>query len=208
MHNYLFAILICLVSNAHGQEIEMTPSEIENFKKIIKEEATNTLTITADFTQIKHMDFLTNDIETIGKLSFKSPDWVKWEYINPYEYSVVFRDEKILINDGGTKSDFNANSSKLFKKLNDLIVKSVTGDMFDDTDFNISYFKEGNYYKIVFNSRDKKLATLIESFVIHFQKETGDVNEVMMIEPSKDYTKIIFTNRIENAVLNDKVFTN
>lgn len=208
MHKIIFILVLLLFSSVTAQEEKMTASEIESFKILIKEVSINTKTITADFVQTKHLDFLTNDIETKGKMAFKFPNWVKWEYIDPYVYSVIFKDDLILINDGGTKSDINVNSSKLFKKLNELIVNSVTGDMFDEEGFDILYFKEGDKYKIVFASKDKKLADLIETFILHFQKETGAVLDVKMIEPSQDYTKIIFTNRIENAKLNDEVFNN
>ena len=208
MYKYIFILILLLFSSVQAQVEKMTVFEIESFKILIKEVAEKTNTITADFVQIKHLDFLTNDIETIGKMAFKTPNWVKWEYTNPYVYSVIFKENLILINDGGTKSDVKISASKLFKKLNDLIVKSVTGDMFDEENFNISYYKEAAAYKVIFASKDKKLASLIETFVIHFKKETGAVMEVKMIEPSQDFTKIVFTNRIENSKLNDEVFTN
>ena len=208
MHKCIFILMLLFFSSVNAQEEKMTISEIETFKTLIKEVANTTNTITADFVQIKHLDFLTNDIETIGKMAFKTPNWVKWEYTKPYVYSVIFKDKLILINDGGTKSDVKISSSKLFEKLNDLIVKSVTGDMFDGENFNISYYKEDSRYKVIFASKDKKLASLIETFVLHFNNETGAVMEVKMIEPSQDFTKIVFTNRLENTKLNDEVFTN
>lgn len=208
MRNYIFILMVLFFSSVNAQEEKMTTSEIESFKELIKEVANKTTTITADFVQIKHLDFLTNDIETSGKMAFKTPNWVKWEYTDPYVYSVIFKNNLILINDGGTKSDVKISSSKLFKKLNDLIVKSVTGDMFDEENFIITYYKEQAYYKVIFTSKDKKLASLIETFVLHFHKETGTVMEVKMIEPSQDFTKIVFANRIENTKLNDEVFTN
>ena len=58
----------------------------------------------SDFVQYKHLDFLENDIETSGKLAYKAPGLVKWEYTHPYQYSVIFKKDELLINDGGTKS--------------------------------------------------------------------------------------------------------
>ncbi len=208
MPKYIFVLMMLFFSSIVAQEKKMTLSEINDFKELIIEVSKKTNTISADFIQIKHLDFLTNDIETIGKMAFKKPNWVKWEYTEPYVYSVIFKENLILINDGGTKSDVKISSSKLFKKLNDLIVNSVTGDMFDEEDFNISYFKKDTSYKVIFTSKDKKLANLIETFVIYFQKENGAVMEVKMIEPSQDYTKIVFSNRIENTILSDEVFSN
>ena len=205
----LIGILLFLVSfSLQAQEVKMNASEINTFKNQIKEVSEITKTITADFVQFKHLDFLTEDIKTSGKMAFKAPNWVKWEYTKPYEYSVIFKNDVLLINDGGTKSDVKMSSSKLFKKLNQLIINSVTGDMFDEEQFDISYYKIEGYHKVILASKDKKLANFIKTFELHFHKETGAVLEVKMIEPSEDFTKILFSNRVDNSNLNDEIFTN
>lgn len=208
MRNYIFLLLGIISIGMHAQETEMSSSEINSFKAQIKEVSENTKTITSDFVQFKHLDFLTNDIETLGKMAFKAPNWVKWEYTSPYEYSVVFKDDVLLINDGGAKSNIKMSSSKLFKKLNELIINSVTGDMFGDESFAVTYFKMNDYNKVIFVSKDKKLSKMIAVFELHFNKENGAVLQVKMIEPSQDFTKIIFSNRVDNPEINDAVFTN
>src|SRR5690606_1523836 len=139
---------------------------------------------------------------------FKAPNLVKWEYTNPYQYSVVFKEEKLLINDGGTKSTVDIGNSKLFKKLNQLIVSSVKGNMFGDADFTVSFFKSPQYNKAVFVPKDRKIAGYIASFELLFNKDDAQVFEVKMVEPSKDFTRIIFSSRILNSTVNDSVFGN
>jgi len=190
------------------RETEMSISEIKTFRAQISKVSKSTTTITSDFIQYKHLDFLTSDIETSGNMAFKAPNWVKWEYTDPYEYSVIFKDDQLLINDGGTKSNIKMGSSKLFKKLNKLIINSVTGDMFDDDTFKVSYYTSPEYNKVIFISTDKKLAKMIAVFELHFNKIDGAVLEVKMIEPSQDYTRIVFSNRVLNNKISDEVFTN
>ena len=208
MRNYILLVLVIVSFGMKSQETEMSSSEISLFNAQIKEVSENTKTITSDFVQLKHLDFLTSDIETSGKMAFKAPNWVKWEYTSPYEYSVIFKDDVLLINDGGTKSDIKMGSSKLFKKLNELIINSVTGDMFDDESFEVTYFITEDYNKVILVSNDKKLSKMIAVFELHFNKENGAVLQVKMIEPSQDYTKIVFSNRVDNSEINDAVFTN
>jgi len=209
MRNYIFILFLLIVSiGVQAQETEMNTSEITAFKVQIKEVSKSTTTIIAEFVQYKHLDFLTSDIETSGNMAFKAPNWVKWEYTSPYEYSVVFKDDLLLINDGGTKSNIKMGSSKLFKKLNELIINSVTGNMFDDGGFEVSYFKTPDFNKVIFISTDKKMAKMIAVFELHFNKNDGAVIEVKMIEPSQDYTRIVFSNRVVNSEINDEIFTN
>lgn len=191
-----------------AQETTMSPSEITTFKEKVIAESKSTKTIKSDFVQYKHLDFLSNDVKTSGKMAFKAPSQVKWEYTSPYRYSVVFKEDQLLINDGGTKSKVDIGNSKLFKKLNELIVNSVKGNMFNDADFEVSFFKSPKYNKAVFIPKDKKIAEYIASFELLFNKNDAQVFEVKMVEPSKDFTQIIFSNRILNNEINDSVFSN
>lgn len=201
-------VLIVCSSALFGQEVAMDVAEIAAFKKQVQAAASATETITSDFVQYKHLDFLDNDIETFGLLVFKSPGLVKWEYTQPYQYTVVFKGDQLLINDGGTKSNVDIGSSKLFKKLSELIVNSVKGTLFDTADFDVSYLKTNTENKAIFKPKDKKMASYIASFELLFHKEDAAVTEVKMIEPSEDFTRIIFTNRIVNSTVNEAVFTN
>lgn len=205
-----FTILFLILSVAilSAQENVMTNAEIAIFKEKVIQEAKTTKSINTDFTQYKHLDFLSNDVKTSGKMFFKAPHHVRWEYTHPYLYSVVFSEDQLLINDGGSKSKVDIGNSKLFRKLNQLIVNSVTGDMFSDSDFEVSFFSNSKYNKAVFLPKDKKIAEFIASFELYFDKKNSQVYEVKMIEPSQDFTRIVFNNRVLNTNIDDKVFTN
>lgn len=183
----------------------MNDSEAAHLQSKVKALAESTKTITADFVQYKHLDFLSNDIESKGKLSFKNPDLVKWEYQKPYEYSVLFKDDMLFINNEGEKNNVDIGSNKLFKQLNRLIKASVTGDMFNSQEFDISYFNQADQSEVHFSPKDKKFARYIKQFQLVFNSE-GEVGEVKMIEPSNDYTRIVFSNRMTNQNIPDAVF--
>jgi len=209
MRNYYFTIIFLLIGSVLvAQETSMSSAEVASFKQNVIKESKSTKTIRSDFIQFKHLDFLANDVKTSGKMAFKAPNRVKWEYTNPYQYSVVFSEDQLLINDGGTKSKVDIGNSRLFKKLNQLIVNSVKGNMFNDADFEVTFFKSPKYNKAIFIPKDKKIGEYIASFELLFNKDDAQVYEVKMIEPSKDFTQIIFSNRILNSVIDDSVFSN
>jgi outer membrane lipoprotein-sorting protein len=207
MRNFLFLIVLFgSWTVVMSQDRDMSASEIADFKTKVESAASATRTIQTDFVQFKHMDFLSNDIKTIGKMMFKAPDKVRWEYTEPYQYHVIFKEEKLLINDGGTKSKIDIGNSKLFKKLNRLIVNSVKGNMFIDDDFTMEYSQSPVAYKVIFTPKDERIADYIAQFELLFSKEDNQVMEVKMIEPSKDYTRILFKNRVLNKSIDDAVF--
>jgi outer membrane lipoprotein carrier protein len=209
MRNLLFlVVLIAHTSLLLAQESKMNNTEIAEFKAKINETSMATNTIQSNFIQYKHLDFLSNDITTQGKMAFKVPNMVKWEYTEPFKYSIIFKDDKLIINDSGTKSNMDLGNSALFKKINQLIVNSVKGNLFQDSDFTMSYFKSSKYYKVIFIPKDEKIKSYIASFILFFDKQQADVMEVKMVEPTNDYTRIVFSDRLINKPLDNEVFTN
>jgi len=206
MRNLFILLLVTVSYGLKAQESDMGSSEIHEFKKLVNATSSTIQTIQSDFTQYKHMDFLSNDIETSGKMAFKEPDLIKWEYSKPYTYSIIFSQGKIHINDDGSKSDVDLGNSQLFKKLNELIIGSIKGDMFSETDFNMTYNRTSKGNKVVFKPKDQNIATLIASFELLFDIKKGTVEEVKMIEPSGDYTLIVLQNKTINQPLPDAVF--
>ena len=207
--NMLFTSYVLLLSFIiTAQETEMSVAASMELKNKVVEKSKNTRTIISDFEQFKHLDFLTNDIKSTGKLTYKSPSSIKWEYKVPFVYSAIFKNNKLYINDDGIKSKVNLDANKTFRSLNDLIVKSVRGDMFDDEKFEISYFENSETFIVHFKSLDKALKKLISEFVLTFDKENLNVIQVKMIESSNDFTLLRFLNQKTNQVVSDAVFTN
>ncbi len=202
---YLMFMLFSICGFA--QEQKLTTAEAAAFKSAVNATAKSAKTLTTDFVQSKHMDFLSKDVETLGKMSFKAPSMLLWQYTKPYKYSVVFKNNKISINDGGKKSAMDMGNSKMFNKLNKLIVGSVNGDMFDESEFAITYFKtaEATITRLV--PKDAALKKYIKEMELHFDKKNM-VSKVKMTEPSNDYTTIVFKNKVTNVQVPDSVFSN
>ncbi|MEW4922222.1 outer membrane lipoprotein carrier protein LolA [Algibacter sp. 2305UL17-15] len=208
MRNSLILLFLFLGCQFSFSQEPLSENEIKTFKQNVIALDSTTKTIVSDFIQYKHLSFLDNDIETIGKLVFKMPDLVKWEYTSPYKYSVIFKDDKLLINDDGDKSNIDIGSNKMFKSLNNIITNSVKGNMFNTNEFAISYFKTKDHFLIKFVPKNESLLKFIALFELTFSKKTYDVVAVKMIEPSQDYTKIVFKNKTRNTMVNDEVFNN
>ena len=201
-----FFYIVFLLATTLSAQTPLSSLEASSLKKKVQEQAEKTKTMTVDFVQLKHLDFLSNDIETSGNLALKQPDLVKWEYTKPFQYSVLFKDKTLYINDDGKKSDVNLSSNKLFGQLNNLIVNSITGDLFKDDEFEISYFKSSEEgYEVLFIPKDSKLKKYISQFRLFFSTDAY-VEKVKMIEPSGDYTIISFSNRQLNKPLANAIF--
>ncbi|WP_236262820.1 LolA family protein [Aggregatimonas sangjinii] len=201
----LLVLCSLLSTTVLSAQTKMNTADAVALRQKVKEQAESTKTVSSDFKQFKHLDFLSNDIESNGKLFFKAPDLVKWEYTEPFAYSILFKNQTLYINDDGNKSNMDVGSNKIFKQLNELITSSIRGDMFDEEQFTISYFTKDEDNLVYFLPKDEQFAEFIKAFHITFNTN-GEVDEVKMIEPSGDYTQILFSNRILNQPLSDADF--
>lgn len=208
MKTRFLLLLLFLSITSFAQEQKMNDAEIAAFRKAVNAVSARIKTLSTDFTQYKHMDFLAKDVETSGKMAFKEPSLLSWQYKKPYNYSIIFKNGKILIDDEGKKSAIDAGNSKIFAKINKLIVGSVSGNMFDDKEFTITYLKTATYNITRLIPKDVALKKYIKQIELSFDKKEATVEQVRLLESSEDYTKIVFKNKLVNAKVDDSVFNN
>jgi len=202
----LFIILTFFQWTLFAQESPMTANEIEKFKRDIVTDSKAIKTLTADFTQYKVMNFLEKPIVSKGKLYLQNPNAMKWNYSQPIDYSVIFNKGKIFINDEGKKNTVDLQGNKKFEKLNGLIIGSISGNLFATNDFTVTFAKTGNARIAKMQPKLKDLKKYIKEIQLTFYNGQSTVTELKMIEPSNDYTKIVFSNKILNQAINAAVF--
>ena len=197
----IFIFCFSLISSLFlAQTTAMSSTESKNFVNKISTETKEIKTLQSDFIQTKKLDFLDKNIVTYGKMSLKTPNALSWKYTKPYVYSIIFKDNKIFINDQGKKSSVDA-KSKTFEKINKLIVGSSNGKMFSDPEFSVTYFKNSNYNIARFVPKSAQLLKYIKQIELSFPKDQSTVSQVNMTEASGDTTNIVFKNTKVNATI-------
>ncbi|SEW45710.1 outer membrane lipoprotein carrier protein [Chryseobacterium wanjuense] len=204
--NIAFGAFLLVSGFFFAQNTAMSGAEAKAFVTKVSSETKQIKTLQSDFTQTKKMDFLDKNIVTYGRMSLKSPNMLSWKYTKPYQYSIVFKDNKIFINDQGKKSSVDA-KSKTFEKINKLIVGSSNGQMFNDPEFSVTYLKNANYNIAKFTPKSAQLLKYIKQIELHFPKNQSTVSQVNMTEASGDTTNIVFKNTKINAPVSASEFS-
>lgn len=204
--NIAFGAFLLISSFIFAQNTAMSGAEAKAFVTKVSSETKEIKSLQADFTQTKKMDFLDKSIVTYGKMSLKTPNMLAWKYTKPYQYSIVFKDNKIFINDQGKKSSVDA-KSKTFEKINKLIVGSSNGQMFNDPEFSVTYFKNANSNIAKFTPKSAQLLKYIKQIELSFPKGQSTVSQVNMTEASGDTTNIVFKNTKINASISASEFS-
>jgi outer membrane lipoprotein carrier protein len=196
--NIAFGAFLLISGFFFAQNTAMSGAEAKAFVAKVFSETKMIKTLQSDFSQTKKMDFLDKNIVTYGKMSLKTPNMLSWKYTKPYQYSIVFRDNKIFIDDQGKKSSVDA-KSKTFEKINKLIVGSSNGQMFNDPEFSVAYLKNANFNIAKFTPKSAQLLKYIKQIELYFPKNQSTVSQVNMTEASGDTTNIVFKNTKVNA---------
>lgn len=194
--------------NMLAQNGTLNSSQKQAFKTSVIEKSNDIKSFSAEFSQIKHMKTMEGSPESQGKVYFKSPNTLKWEYIKPYDYQLLFKDSKLFIVEDGQLSEVDLSSNKLFDKMGELVAGSVNGKiLMADKDFDITYHHAGENVKALIIPKDLNLKGMFKEIWINFNKEHL-IRSVRLIDPSGDYTEISMKNIKINQPIPPSVFEN
>src|SRR5690606_5234519 len=201
-------IIFLFTAVAMGQNVQLTNAEQALFVKDVTNKANRLKTLSSDFTQTKHIQLMENKAVSKGKLYYKAPNILKWEYSSPYDYKIIFRDNQLHINDDGDKSVTSLRSNKLMEKLIGLISGSVNGKLVNDHEnFDVSFSKDGKFVTALIVPKDSSVKQMFQEIMMVFDNE-NILNSVRLMEDGGDYTHIEFKNIRINTPLDPSVFEN
>jgi len=207
---FFFFLALVIASNPYqaiSQNKTMNTASVEMLRSRVKLLAQNTLTISSDFIQEKDMAMITEKIISRGKFYFKKEKMLRWEYVDPFSYLIVIRNDQISVKDENKVTHFNVRSNKVFLEINRIILGSLQGSLLnDDVNFTPGFLENPSSFIVILKPLAPKLKESISEIVIHFDRKDFSVNRVDMLEPGGDRTRINFTNKILNQPISDEKF--
>ena len=204
----VLVILILSCSPGQAQYLGYTLSNHpETFRKSFAEASATTESIQSGFSQEKSLTMLSEKMNSTGKFWYRKKDKLRMEYIHPYPYLMILNGGKIFVKDGQKENQFSANSSKIFKQVNRILIDCVSGNMLNNPDFQARIFENAGSFLIEFQPMAKNLKELYKNINIVIDKKEYTATIVELIEVTGDKTIIRFQNKVLNAPIPDSVFT-
>ncbi|TRO66422.1 LolA family protein [Christiangramia sabulilitoris] len=202
-----FLILLCGFS-FYAQTSDLSSSEKQAFKANVIEKSNDIKSFSADFSQKRHMKMMEGNPESRGKVYYQSPNTLKWEYLSPYQYQLLFKESKLFIVEEGHLSEVDLASNKLFDKMGEMVAGSMNGQILKaEKDFEINYHYAENGVRAIIIPRDPNLKNMFSEIWINFNTDHL-IRSVKLIDPSGDFTEISMKNIKINQPIPPSVFQN
>lgn len=207
MHN-LKILLFLLFSLQLSAQSEFKPLKNEaDFTKRFSEASAKINTIKSDFIQEKHLSMLEEKIVSKGIFWFKKEQKVRMEYLSPTKYLIVMNDKTFRIKDTSGDKKMATGGNKLFQQISQITADCIRGNVLNNKDFETVIMENSKLYKIEMKPHSKQMKTYFSSIHLMINKSDLDVASIIMNEPSGDFTKLSFQNKLLNSTLSDEVFS-
>lgn len=185
-----------------------TMKDISSFKAKLQEASKITKTVESDFVQEKNLSVLSDKIISKGHFCFKKENNVRWEYMQPYKYLIIINNDKIFIKDDEHKKQYDAQSNKMFKQINDFMVGCIQGSILSsDKEYKITFFENDKNYYVKLVPLADKMKQIMSEIQIYFDKKDFSVSKLKMVESGGDYTNIEFSNKKLNIDIPNEKFS-
>jgi outer membrane lipoprotein-sorting protein len=163
-------------------------------------------TIQCDFTQEKNMSMLADKAISKGKFYFKKENKVRLEYLQPNKNLIVMNNGKMLIKDDKKTTQTDMHRSRMFQQLNNIIVGSISGSLFNSKDFTVSFSETNTLVKAELKPVSKTLKNFLSTIVLFLDKKDFTAVIIEMNEPSGDNTILNFSSKEINGTVADSLF--
>lgn len=161
----------------------------------------DTRSIECDFIQTRQSSLLGSAAVSRGRMSFRSPDVLRWEYTEPLALSLSMEGGKVtVIRDGVTQKQGDG-AGRMFGQIARMVTGGITGrTLTDSRSFETSVREENGEYVAVLNPVGSAAARMLSSLVIHFDRKSLCAVRMEIYEKNGDSTVIEFVNIRKESV--------
>lgn len=201
----LLTTTICLVA------VNAAPLSERQQKDIaakINKTASGLKSMSCTFSQTKHLSLLSDKLLSEGKMCYRQPDRLRWEYKTPYRYLFIFNGTKVYVGNDQRKDVIDTGSNRIFKEVARIMMNTVTGKALSDiSEFTVSVSDGNAVWIVTLIPKKKELKKMFAKITLSFSKSDLMISEINIFEKNNDRTEIRLKNIKKNIALNESLFT-
>lgn len=200
----IFLLLFCSVT---ATAAAMSSQQKQEVIRRINKTAAGLKSMSCSFTQTKHLSLLSDKMVSEGKMSYKQPDKLRWEYTSPYQYLFIFNGSKVYVGNKSRKDVIDTQTNKVFKEVARIMMSTVTGTALSNSaDFSIDVVDGSSTWKVTLIPKKKEMKGMFTKIELSFNKSNLMIAEINIYEKNNDRTNIRIKDVSTNITLNESLF--
>lgn len=200
----LILTLICAISVSAAT---LTPQQKQDVISKINKAASGLKSMSCSFTQTKYLSMLNDKMVSEGKMYYKQPDKLRWEYTTPYQYLFIFNSTKVYVGNKSRKDVIDTNTNRVFKEVARIMMSTVTGTALSNSkDFSIDVADGNSVWQVTLIPKKKDMKKMFSKIVLSFNKSNLMIAEINMYENNNDRTNIKLKNIVSNVNVSASLF--
>ncbi|WP_168776967.1 LolA family protein [Muribaculum caecicola] len=200
----IFCMLLCALS---VMAAPLTAQQKQEVIGRINKTASGLKSMSCSFTQTKYLSLLSDEMISEGKMNYKQPNKLRWEYTTPYQYLFIFNGTKVYVGNESRKDVIDTNTNKVFKEVARIMMSTVTGTaLSNSSDFSIDVADGNTQWQITLVPKKKEMKKMFSKIVLLFNKSNLMIAEINIYENNNDRTNIKLKNIKTNGVVNETLF--
>ncbi len=161
--------------------------------------------IRADFVQEKHLPMLTRPLISHGRLFYRHPDSLRWEYLEPVHSVLLMHDgeaQRFVTVDGKLVADAGMRLQAMQFVMPE--ISGWLGGEFEDNPLFAATLEDGGIIRL--EPRDAGMAQVIQRIELTLADQPGIIRSVRIYESENAFTTMIFSNTVVNPQLDPSIF--
>lgn len=205
-HQLLILFISLCTVNAQTSDYKSITNPA-SLKQTFANKVNNTASIESNFTQVKQMKLLKENLHSTGKFYYKKEQKVRIEYLKPYNYLVVLNKGQLFVKDNqGKGNKVNTKNSKSMKAINQIMIDCMSGNIFNNPDFTVTSFENNNSYLLRLTPKSSEIKSMFKNIEVFFDKKNTQIERLLMNENNGDQTDMKFKDIKTNINLSDALF--
>ena len=186
----------------------LTPAEKHKAIAQINASVGKIQSLNGTFTQTKNLKMLNDKMVSHGRMMFKAPGKLRWEYTDPYTYLFIFNGTKVYVGNAKKKDVIDTNSNKIFREVARIMMSTVTGKALTSKDeFTVDIADGGKTWNVTLVPKKKEMKGMFSKILLVFNKADSMISEVNLFEKNGDKTNIRMQGMAKNKAVNETHFT-
>lgn len=161
--------------------------------------------LSADFVQEKHLPILAAPLVSKGRLCYRRPDSLRWEYTFPVPSVLLMHDgdaRRFVQSDQGLVEDAGVRLQAMQFVMPE--ISGWFGGRFKDNPLFDASLQGPD--RILLVPKDPGMARFIQRIELKLSQRPGVIEQVLIFESEDAFTRMVFSNAKVNPVLDDRLF--